>query len=156
MEYLYEIYLLSSSFINDYPLSKYPELMYKNGRPYNCLIIESHDDYFICVPYRTSIRHNNAFLFKNSIRSIRSRSGLDYSKIVIIKDPSYLSSSKAIIDKDEYRETMNNMNIISSEAANYVTDYINHVKGTAPLHIREYERRYKYSTLPYFHDQLNI
>ena len=64
MEYDYDIYLLSQKFMNDYPLSKYPELMYKFGRPYNCLLIDTHYDYFICVPYRSYINHKNAFMFK--------------------------------------------------------------------------------------------
>lgn len=41
MEYDVDVYLLSSKFINDYPLSKYPELMYKHGRPYSCLLIDT-------------------------------------------------------------------------------------------------------------------
>ena len=49
MEYDYDIYLLSQKFMNDYPFLKYPELMYKSGRPYNCLLIDTHYDYFICV-----------------------------------------------------------------------------------------------------------
>ena len=61
MKYSSELLLLSSKFIQDYPPDTYPELMYKHGRPYACLLIESHDDYFICVPFRSSIGHKNAF-----------------------------------------------------------------------------------------------
>lgn len=66
LEFDSKVYLLSSRFANDYPLSLYPELMYKQGRPYTCLLIETHDDYFICVPFRSSINHKNAFLFKGT------------------------------------------------------------------------------------------
>lgn len=55
MEYDFEIYRLSAKFIADYPTTKYPELMYKNARPYNCLLLESHDNYFICIPFRSHI-----------------------------------------------------------------------------------------------------
>ena len=57
MEYDYDIYLLSQKFMNDYPFLKYPELMYKSGRLYNCLLIDTHYDYFTCVPYRSYINH---------------------------------------------------------------------------------------------------
>ncbi len=156
MEYAFDIYLLSSKFINAYPLSQYPELMYKQARPYNCLLIDSHDDYFICVPYRTSINHSNAYHFSNSLRSRTSKSGLDYSKIVIIKDTSYLSSTKAVIDQDEYNETFANMDRITREALQYVDKYILHTKGIVTLHEREYDRLYRFSTLKYFHDEMGI
>ena len=130
--------------------------MYKQARPYNCLLIDSHNDYFICIPYRTSINHNNAFHFKNSQRSRKAKSGLDYSKIVIIKDTSYLANSNAIIDQDEYRETFVNMDRITREALSYVDKYILHTKGEVILHRNEYERLYRFSTLKYFHKELGI
>lgn len=112
--------------------------------------------YFICIPYRSSILHNNAFIFQNTTRSQRSRSGLDYSKVVLISNDEYIDSSNAIVDQDEYRQTMLHMTRIVSDITKYINDYINHVNGTNILHIREYERKYKMSTLPYFHDVLGI
>lgn len=106
MEYDSELSLLSPKFMQDYPPDRYPELMYKQGRPYTCLLIASHDDYFICVPFRSSIGHKNAFLFTETARSKKSKSGLDYSKTAIIKDTEYLdATTKAIIDQDEYTGT---------------------------------------------------
>ncbi len=49
MEYDVEISLLSIEFINDYPINIYPELMLKYERPYTCLLIDTHLDYFILV-----------------------------------------------------------------------------------------------------------
>jgi hypothetical protein len=48
-EFGFQAYLLSAKFIADYPLSSYPELMYKQGRSYICLLIETHEGYFLCV-----------------------------------------------------------------------------------------------------------
>jgi hypothetical protein len=48
-------------------------------------------------------------MFKNSIRSKRAKSGLDYSKIVIVADSNYIGQTDAIVDKDEYNETRNNI-----------------------------------------------
>lgn len=61
MIYINDIYLLSQKFISDYPLTKYPELMYKLNRPYTCLLIDTHEDYLICVPFRSSITHKNSY-----------------------------------------------------------------------------------------------
>lgn len=155
MEYNSHLSLLSEQFTLDYPPAEYPELMHKPGRPYTCLLIDSHDNYFICIPFRSSIRHKNAFLFTSTLRSKIAKSGLDYSKIVIIKDTDYLdTSAKAVVDQDEYNEMMRNLSTIVSEACHYVDTYIDHVNGSSPIHPKAYARKYQYSTLPYFNNIL--
>lgn len=157
MDYAVEIYKLSSKFYTDYPKEQYPELMQKDSRPYTCLLIETKDEYFICVPFRTTITHKDSFLFKNTHRSFSSPSGLDYKKSVIIKDMEYIdSSTPAIVDADEYIATITNIEKISTEVNAYVDKYINHIRQVSVLHTREFERHYKYSTLPYFHDILGL
>ncbi|MCD8012440.1 MAG: hypothetical protein LUG99_04590 [Lachnospiraceae bacterium] len=157
MEFDSGLYLLSSKFITDYPASTYPELMHKQGRPYTCLLIDSHEDYFICVPFRSDIRHKNSFLFAGTKRSRRTSSGLDYSKIVIIKNSEYIdSSTPAIVDQDEYNEMVKNLPTIVLEANDYVNTYIGHVTGKGQIHPREFSRKYQFSTLPYFHDVMKI
>ena len=152
-----QVYLMSPQFITDYPLSSYPELMYKLGRPYTCLLIETHDDYFLCVPFRSSINHRNAYHFTGTQRSLKSRSGLDYSKTVVIKNGDYIdSATPAIVDQDEYSEMMKNLPAIVQQVLDYVNAYIGHKNGTAPLHPREYARRYGFSTLPYFDSILGL
>ncbi|MBE6984936.1 MAG: hypothetical protein E7434_04870 [Ruminococcaceae bacterium] len=131
--------------------------MHKHGRPYSCLIIDTHDEYYICIPFRSSITHSQAFLFKNTQRSQGSRSGLDYKKMVLIKDESYFDhTTAAIVDNDEYKEAITNLDRIAREATRYVDDYIAHVSGTKTLHPRAYDRKYRFSTLPYFHDILGL
>ena len=157
MDFDHTIYLLSSDFITDYPPTKYPELMHKQGRPYTCLLIDSHDGYFICVPFRSSIHHKNAFLFKSTLRSRRTSSGLDYTKMVLIEDSRYIDSSHpAIVDSDEYHELLLHLPQIVSEVIEYVDCYVNHINGKSPLHPREFLRKYQYSTLAYFHDILGL
>ena len=90
MEFDSELSLLSPKFTQDYPPATYPELMHKHGRPYTCLLIDFHDDYFICVPFRSSIGHKNAFMFTGTARSKKTKSGLDYSKIAIISTEPHL------------------------------------------------------------------
>ncbi|MBQ2347952.1 MAG: hypothetical protein II388_06215 [Clostridia bacterium] len=156
MDYDVDIVQLSKKFSVDYPQNKYPELMLKQGRPYSCLIIETHYGFFICIPFRSSILHNNAFIFKGSARSKKSRSGLDYSKIILIKDLDYIDNNNAVVDKDEYNETIANIPQIVRKVSKYIDDYVNHINGTRVLHTREFDRKYKYSTLSYFHDILEI
>ncbi|MBP3678381.1 MAG: hypothetical protein J6I97_08565, partial [Agathobacter sp.] len=116
----------------------------------------THYDYFIAVPYRSEIAHKYAFHFKKSKRSRQHKSGLDYTKIVILDKTEYLDIKDAIIDRDEYNETMINLERIKEEALVFVEDYINHVNGTEKLHELEFERRYKYSTLKYFHKEMGL
>ena len=157
MEYVSKLSLLSEKFTRDYPHNKYPELMYKSGRPYTCLLVNTHKDYCICVPFRSSIGHKNAFMFTDTVRSQTSKSGLDYSKIAIINNINYFDFiTKVIVDSDEYAELIKNLPAIVNEVIEYVDTYINHINGTTLLHPRAFARKYQYSTLPYFHDIMNL
>ena len=157
MSYEIKLSLLSPKFTQDYPPAAYPELMHKRGRPYTCLLIDSNDGYFICIPFRSSIRHKNAFIFNSAARSKKTNSGLDYSKIALIKNIDYFEPAMpAIVDQDEYAEMMQNLPSIIQEATGYVNTYINHITGTSPLHPRTFARKYQYSSLPYFHDIMGI
>ncbi len=157
MEYDVAIYRLSAEFYKEYPADQYPEIMRKDERPYTCLLIDAHDDYFICIPFRSHIQHKNAYLFTNTKRSKHSKSGLDYKKTAIIKNPDLIDSQNpAVVDQDEYNEMLTNIEIITKEALSYVDTYIHHVDKTKVLHPQTFIRHYRFSTLPYFHDILGI
>ena len=156
MDYDVQVYLLSQKFMNDYPKEQYPELMHKLGRPYSCLIVDTHEDYLICIPFRSAIMHQNAYFFKDTERSKRSRSGLDYSKVVLLRDLDYLDSKKAVVDQDEYKDAIKHMDTIVHDIVCYIEQYVNHTNGTQRLHQREYARKYQFSTLPYFHEMLGL
>ena len=42
------------------------------------------------------------------------------------------------------------------EALEFVEEYVEHVKGIKLLHIREFDRRYRFSPLKHFHKELGI
>lgn len=63
---------------------------------------------------------------------------------------------QAIVDKDEFNETSAHINSIKDEIIDFIEKYIKHVNGTNPLHNREFTRRYRFSTLPYFHAELGL
>lgn len=46
----------------------------------------------------------------------RTNSGLDYSKIVIIRNNEYIGTKHVIVDKDEFNETRDNIEYIKKDA----------------------------------------
>lgn len=154
MDYIIEVCHLSESFFEDYPSEKYPEIAYnKSGRPYSCLMIETHDNYLICIPFRSHIKHKQSYMFKNTQRSKVAESGLDFSKIILIDNPKYIISG-AVVDNDEYVEMMQNCSKIVSKTHTYINTYVQHITKEKELNPRTFERKYKYTTLKYFHNLL--
>ena len=151
-----QILKLTDAFYDAYPNPPYREILKKRARAYNCILFQTHYDYFICVPYRTEISHDYAYKFTSSMRSISHNSGLDYTKIVIINKKEYIGDIDALIDQDEYVETMTNLRRIKREALRFVEDYVLHMKGLQPLSTQEFQRRYRFSPLKYFHIELGI
>ena len=156
IDYDFQILKLTDHFYNAYPRSCYPEILQKGKRAYNCIVFEMSSEYFLCIPYRTEITHRYAYHFRNSSRSIQHKSGLDYAKMVIVKNMKYLDSTQAIVDTDEYIETVTNMDKIKDEVLDFLEVYVKHVKGDVVLHASEYRRRYQYSPLQYFHLELGL
>ena len=79
-----------------------------------------------------------------------------YTKIVIITDTRFIDTQDALIDKDEYNETMVNLKKIKSEALAFVEEYVSHIKGEQLLHPKEFKRRYSFSPLKYFHAEMGV
>lgn len=132
--------------------------MLKDKRPYGCLLIKTHNDYYICVPFRSHIHHKNAFLFKNTERSKTDSSGLDYSKTVLIRPEDYdkYLIENAVIDTDEYKAVRINIYKIEKQISKYIEGYVKSVSNFENADKKSFERKYKYSTLKYFHDILGI
>lgn len=85
----------------------------------------------------------------------KHQSGLDFSKLVIVSKDYYIGESSTI-DIDEYKEFEKQEDHIHKNLEKYIHDYVEHVNGHVPLHIKQFERKYKYSTLKYFHKELGI
>lgn len=152
----YQILKLTDLFYNTYSNPPYTEILKKKHRAYNCILFQSHYGYFICVPFRSEITHKYAYHFKKSQRSRTHKSGLDYTKIVILDKTEYIDTIDAIVDNDEFNETMIQLERIKREALGFVEDYVLHRKGIKILHPLEYERRYQFSPLKYFHRELGL
>lgn len=132
--------------------------MLKDKRPYGCLLIKTHNDYYICVPFRSHIHHKNAFLFKNTERLKTDSSGLDYSKTVLIRPEDYdkYLIENAVVDTDEYKAVRINIYKIEKQISKYIEGYVKSVSDFENADKKSFERKYKYSTLKYFHDILSI
>lgn len=132
--------------------------MLKDKRPYGCLLIKTHNDYYICVPFRSHIHHKNAFLFKNTEGSKTDSSGLDYSKTVLIRPEDYdkYLIENAVVDTDEYKAVRINIYKIEKQISKYIEGYVKSVSDFENADKKSFERKYKYSTLKYFHDILGI
>ena len=152
---IFKIRRLSDSFYKAYPNPPYIEILKKQQRAYNCLLFDAYN-YCVCIPYRTEISHKYSFRFKSSKRSVNHKSGLDYTKIVVISKDEYIDDKVIIIDNDEYNETVVNLYKIRQDSINFVNDYIYHNNKTKILHPSEFKRRYEYSSLKYFHKELGI
>lgn len=150
MDFDFELKSLSAQFYIDFPHREFPEILYKDARPYNCIVFETNYDYFVCVPFRTEMGHKNGYHFKNSNRSKLHSSGIDYSKMVIIKDLKYFEPFVGIVDKDEYNEMVIHIQKIMLDVHKYLNDFINHHNGTHILESAVYRRKYQYSSLQYF------
>ena len=148
---------LSEKFYKDHPPRLFPEILKKQNRPYSCLTFKLSSDIFLCIPYRTKINHKYAYHFKSSKRAKMYKSGLDYTKMIIVRDETYLNSTRQVLlDADEYVETVRNIRLIRQEAIGFLNQYISHIAGIHTLHSEEFKRRYQFSPLKYFHEELEI
>ncbi len=131
-----ELRLLSDSFYNTYDPSSCPEILQKSNRAYNIAVFNSHKGYYVCVPFRSNITHKYAYRFKKSKRSKYNKSGVDYKKMIIIRNLDYIDDDNiAVIDKDEY---------------------IDYKTGKQNISEQEAKRRYEFSSLQYFHKELGL
>lgn len=155
--YNHEIVKLSKQFYIDYPSNKYPEILHNIDRRYDLVIFELEilKDCYVAVPFRSEMNHTNGYRFRHSIRSQTHSSGLDYSKMLIIKKEEYIAAP-SIIDADEYIEFERNELKIHAEVEKYIKKYIDHIKGIQILHHKQFIRKYQYSTLKYFHYELGL
>ena len=148
---LYELHYLSAEFYKKYNASDYPEIEHKAQRPYIVLLVKVDDNTF-ALPLRTNIKHNSCYKFRYSSRPTDSITGIDFSKAVIINEEKYIGEA-AEIDNKEYVELNDRIAFIISKFSTYIKGYYSYAEGKA----NEFQaKRYKYTTLKYFHKELGI
>ena len=152
---VYEIRELSSSFYTNYPEHLYPEILRKKGRPYDVILFETNLDYYVCVPFRTYLNHNQGFHFYPKPLKNGENPGIDYSKMLIIKENNYIGPS-SLINATQMVCFNKNVATIQQEIFEYLEGYIKNVTGINILHPSQFNRKYQFSTLKYFHAELGI
>jgi len=100
------------------------------------------------VPLRSNINHPHAF-----ITDKLNNCGLDYSKAVIIKDSNYISDITPTIRQNEWDLIKVSGYRIKKGLENYIHSY---KKALKKSHIRKNQLLIQFSTLKYFHNDLNI
>ena len=142
---------LSASFYAKYPVSQYPEIESKPDRPYVVIVVMINDNRF-ALPLRTNIRHSYCYKFKRTGRTTSSATGIDFTKAVIINDPSMLGNA-VTMDNIEYRELVKDFYIIMGRFQKYINDYIVFCRDGG----NEYtSKKFQFTTLKYFHRELGI
>ena len=147
----YELHYLSAEFYEKYNSADYPEIEHKAQRPYIVLLIKIENNTF-ALPLRTNIKHNNCYKFQYSTRATDSVTGIDFSKAVVVNKVEYIAEP-AEIDNKEYVELSDRISFIISKFRTYIRGYYAYALGKS----NEYQaKRYKYTTLKYFHKELGL
>lgn len=148
---LFVIRRLSQDFYNDYDSNRFPEILRKIDRPYMVIIVKIDNNTF-AIPFRTNIRHKSGFMFTRTCRNTQCVTGLDFSKSVIVNDSRYIGE-ETTIDNLEYTDLSNQIRFIIQRFTTYINGYKRYAAGK----LNEFEsRKYKYTTLKYFHKELGI
>ena len=151
MDKKYQLKYLTEKFYEEYGSKNYPEIEQKTDRPYMVFLVNIDNNTY-AIPFRTNVKHKACYKFKTSSRDTKSSTGLDYSKAVIVNSEKYIGQS-ATIDNKEYLELSKKYYFIIKQFKTYVQGYMKYVKGEA----NEFEaKKYKFSTLQYFHKELNL
>lgn len=147
----YKLNYLTAEFYQRYNSTDYPEIENKDCRPYMVMLVKIENNIF-AIPFRTNVKHNNCYKFKNSTRPTDTVTGLDYTKAVIVNDSTYIGAEARINDR-EYTELNDRYGFILNQFRSYVKGYIDFINGEKSYYNI---KRYRYTTLQYFHKELGI
>lgn len=122
----------------------------KENRPYACTTLINCLGMTFAVPLRSNIQHEYV-LFTNKEKT----KGVDLSKAVVINDYEKFvdTITKVYISDDEYKVLLGKENFLSKKLETYIKKYKKALKNPD---IPKNSILLKYSTLQYFHKELNI
>lgn len=151
MQSVFTLNKLSMDFCTAYPTETYSEIEYKPSRPYVVMIVEIDRNKY-ALPLRTNIRHNYCYKFKNTGRNTQSSTGIDFTKAVIVNETKFIGDSTTI-DNKEYVELMNKFYFVIKKFKIYLEGYIKYRKYGGDEFTA---RKYQFTTLKYFENELGI
>ncbi len=137
------------------------EINQKINRVYLALEI-SVDDNKYYIPFESKLYSHPALTnksqiifpytsFENGTKQKFSSAGINFEKCLIINDLSYIVFG-GHIPRKQYQDIQSKKKFIIRAFTKYISDYKAHVLSGS----EEMPFRYKYSTLKYFHEELNI
>lgn len=138
----YSLNYLTDAFYTKYDLINFPEIENKKSRPYMVMLVKIEDNQF-ALPLRTNIKHKFCYQFKKSGRPTHSRTGIDFSKAIVINDIAYIGNS-AQIDNKEYIELERNYFFIIHKFQNYIRGYKEYLNNPDDFYKAQ---AYKFTTL---------
>lgn len=128
-----------------------PEVLEKN-RGYGIVSITISNITY-AIPLRSNMNHNNGF------KTISMKRGgkliwnaLDYSKALIVQQDDIESTAFKLRTQEEFNKIQLNKEKIQFEFEKYVSAYLEYVKNETGTT----DKRFKFTTLKYFHAELGI
>lgn len=139
---------LTKEFLDKYSNIENTQIEIKEYRPH-MLIKETinNQNLTFAVPLRSNITHTNAFM-------LYGKSGVDYSKAVVVDPNKDLKNDYPIIRDKEYKKIEKNFYKILGG----FRKFIHHYNDEVVVHPNKAENKTtaKFSALQYFHDELGI
>ena len=142
---------LSKAFYTQYKNCE--EILAKNERPYYVLLLEI-DNLTYAIPLRSHITHQYCYIADGSKNQ---RSGLDYSKSIIITDTDkYIDPSPVTIRQHEFNVLKKKEYLIKKQFSSYVKSYKKEIQRRQRNQMLPVSLLCRYSTLKYFHKELGL
>jgi protein AbiQ len=146
-----EFHRLSAAFYSQF--GQYEEILKKEERPYYVLLLEL-DGLTYAIPLRSHITHPYCFIADNSSGQ---NSGLDYSKAVIIINPSqYIDPAPVTIRQHEYNIYKQREHLIRKQFSSYVAMYKKEIRRRLKNPTLPVSALCRYASLKYFHRELGL
>jgi protein AbiQ len=140
---------LSQDFYDRYNKNEYPEILTKDTRPYIMLLIKIKKLNF-ALPFRSNIPHKNAFF------TVYPK-GIDFTKSVVISDVKYIlipQKRSVVVTHAEHNILSKSKSKIINHFMQYLQNYERAIKNNASIALQS--PQFKYSTLKYFHQELQL
>jgi len=146
-----EFHRLSAAFYAQF--SHCEEILTKEERPYYVLLLEL-DGLTYAIPLRSHITHPFCFVADNSTDQ---KSGLDYSKAVVITDSAqYIDPAPVTIRQHEYDFLKQREYLIKKQFSSYVASYKKEIRRRQENPELPVSALCRYASLKYFHKELGL
>ena len=146
-----EFHRLSAAFYTQF--GQCEEILTKEERPYYVLLLEL-DGLTYAIPLRSHITHPYCFI-ADSFNG--QKSGLDYSKAVVITDSAkYIDPAPVTIRQHEYNFLKQREYLIKKQFSSFVASYKKEILRRQKNQELPVSALCRYASLKYFHKELGL